>query len=681
MAEGASHASTDSDAYRPDIDGLRAVAVLGVVAYHLGLCGGGFVGVDIFFVISGYLITRILIGELASGKLGASNLARFYERRVRRIMPALAVMCVVTYAAAMLWLFPEDLIEFGRSLQSVAVFISNIHFQRKTGYFDGAADEKPLLHTWSLAVEEQYYLLFPLALWMVWHWRGPAAAFAVCLIVALGSLAYAEIQVRSTPEIAFFSTPSRMWELLTGALLAMVREQLPATRVLRETMAVAGAVMVGWSYATYSSATSFPGLGAVVPVLGSALLIAAGAKDLTLVSRVLAAPVLVGIGLISYSVYLWHWPLMVFAKYRFAPLLEQDATTIPTLLFAASLLLGYLSWRFVEQPFRRPPLTRRSSSRTFAVQTALILVMVVAGVALSRLGGLSGRWPDDVLLILNQKAAAKGSELPNCRPARPERFEQIRVCKPAGSGSETAEAVLLWGDSHAAMLKDALVQYAGKEQAILSAVSPGCPPLADVVLNHRTRRDKCRSHNAAVLEYLAQVRPRVSIVILVARWTYYAGGARSAIERRQDVILGEGDGKDAPLVLQEKLTATLRSLLKHVDRIVLLAPFPESQRPVAVSIARAHAWGHPPITTEVPSAVTRRQASSLEALENAVRIDPLRIKLESPLSYFCDPQACDFAGADGRPLFTDTNHLSASGIARIAPLLESMLAASWAKER
>lgn len=675
MTDGAGHVRTNFDAYRPDIDGLRAVAVLGVVAFHLGFNGGGFVGVDIFFVISGFLITGILIDELASGKPGTAILARFYERRVRRIAPALIAMCLITYVAAVIWLFPEDLKEFGRSLQSVAIFVSNFHFQRKTGYFDGVAEEKPLLHTWSLAVEEQYYILFPLALWAFWRWRGPAAALIACLAVAFFSLIYAEIQVRATPEIAFFSTPSRIWELLAGALLAMTRERLPATRSVREALATLGAVLIAWPYAMYSSATTFPGISAAVPVLGSGLLIAAGVKGTTLISRLLATPVLVGVGLISYSVYLWHWPLMVFAKYRFGSTLEQHSTSIPALLFVSSLLLGYLSWRFVEQPFRRPS-PRQPRFQVFAIQTLLTLLMVLAGMALIRLHGLPGRWPQDVLALLQPEVAERASHLSFCHPATPERYQQIRICGADAGTSPSGNAIMLWGDSHAGVLSDALVRRAGKHPAILTAISAACPPLAGVVLGGRSRSDRCRHHNEMVLDYLAQEKTRVSTVMLVARWAYYAEGTRMPFEPGQPVILGDGKVKDAPQVLQHQLAETLRRLLMHVDNIVILAPPPEFDRPIAVSLARARIWGDPPLDKQSRSSVNRRQKSALDALHKAAQIEPRRIKVISPLSYFCDTQSCSFADDDGRPLFSDTNHLSEVGIARLMPLLEEILASS-----
>lgn len=666
----------NSGNYRSDIDGLRAVAVLGVLTYHLGLNGGGFVGVDIFFVISGFLITQILLGELASGRPGHAILTRFYMRRIRRIVPALLAVCALSCVAAVLWLFPADLREFGLSLQSVAIFVANFHFQRKTGYFDGAADEKPLLHTWSLAVEEQYYLLFPLALWMIWRWRAPAMAFAVCLIVAIGSLAYAEIKVRSMPDVAFFSTPARIWELLAGALLAMDRPRLAVTRTLREALAAAGALLIVWSYTQYSPATPFPGLGAVIPVLGAVLLIATGANGKTVVSRFLATPVLVGIGLISYSVYLWHWPLIVFTKYRFGPLLEQHTAPISAGLFAASLLLGYLSWRFVEQPFRRPsPRQGRAHiAHIFAYQASIMVIMVLAGVGLSRLDKYIGRWPESVLAFVSTRAHTSTSQKSDCRHAGPGDFKQIQICGSAARTGDTPSQILLWGDSHAAMLKNAVEQLARKDQSILMAISAGCPPLLDIELGGRGRSDKCQHRNSIVIDYLKKARPRISTVLLVARWPYYSEGTRMPFETGQGVNIGNGEVKDPHRVLQEQLAATLRTLLLYVDDVVLMAPFPEFDRPVALGIARARAWGHPLPDKQSRSAVSLRQKSSLEALENAVAINPRRIKLVSPLTYFCDRAVCDYADADGRALFADTNHLSALGSSRISPLLDKLLA-------
>lgn len=661
--------------YRPDIDGLRAIAVLGVVTFHLGLNGGGFVGVDVFFVISGYLITQILVEELSSGETAKVILARFYERRIRRILPALVAMCSVTFVAATVWLFPEDLKEFGRSLQSVAAFISNFYFQRKTGYFDGAADEKPLLHTWSLAVEEQFYLLFPLALLLIWNLRGKSAALKASLAVAAASLAYSEFYVRSSPEQAFFSTPARIWELLIGALLALAYDRLPTSRALRESMASVGILLILTAFVIYSPATSFPGTSATLPVFGSALLIAAGAHGQTFASRLLAIRAFVGLGLISYSVYLWHWPLIVFAKYRFAPLLEQHAIPMAALLFSLSLLLGYLSWRYVEQPFRKPKHEARRGN-VFTAQVLTIVVMVLAGVTLSRLDGLPDRWPRDVLAILHSDPAGQDVKPVTCRQVADWEQGHIELCNGSGAVASNSHTVLLWGDSHARVFSAALAPHVGHSQTFVRAAIDACPPLMDVRLGGRRRSEYCLNHNRSVIRYLSQSERRVSTAVLVARWPVYSEGTRMPFEDGQPVVLGYGDLDDGRLVVEDQLKATLRALLQHVDTVVLMAPLPEFSHPVAESLARTYAWGHPPLLNETRASVARRQASSIRALEAATSVDPMRVHLISPLSFFCDQQICRHSDGDGQPLFYDTNHLNSAGIAHVAPLVKSVLSSN-----
>ena len=662
-------ATARTTGYRPDIDGLRAVAVLAVVAYHLGLGAGGYVGVDIFFVISGFLITRILAGEMAAGTFGWRSIARFYERRIRRIAPALTAVCAVTTIFSLLVLFPEDLKEFGRSLESVAIFISNIHFQRKTGYFDGAADEKPLLHTWSLAVEEQYYLAFPLLLWFVWRLGGRQAAVLVCLAVAALSLIYGEMFVRADAAQAFFSTPARIWELLAGAVLALSHDRLPSARIVREGMALAGMALIALTLTTYTPETAFPGLGAVFPVAGSALIIAAGAKGANAVSYLLRAAPLVGVGLISYSVYLWHWPILVLAKYRFGPLLEAHPVAASCVLFVLSLGAGYLSWRFVEQPFRKPaPQDRQRPA--FVAQAIAMIASVGAGAALAATHGLPGRWPAETMALIDPRPTKVQPRGMDCRPAAAGAPSHVLVCGAPGGDLLSKPMILLWGDSHAAMLRGTFARSAPDGVVLATSIIAGCPPLSGVVLGGRDRSERCRVANAQTLAYVAQAGRRISRIILVARWPYYAEGTRMRFEQGQRVDLGGAPGETPGAVLTALLGRTVTSLLAHVDHIVILAPFPEFDRAVATSLAKAHAWGHPPPDDPSRLAVERRQRTALAAIAAARALAPERITIVSPLPLFCRAGSCPATDADGTPLYRDTNHLSARGLERVTRLFK-----------
>ena len=334
-----------TDRYRRDIDGLRAVAILPVLLFHAHVPGfsGGYVGVDIFFVISGYLITGIIAREVDQGRF---SILRFYERRFRRIMPALALMMLAVLAASA-WLYlPADLASVPKSALAATLFVSNLWFFTDTGYFAGGADVKPLLHTWSLAVEEQYYIGFPVLLMLLAR-AGSRWRSAIVATLALLSLSLSVFMQRDTSGFAFYLLPTRAWELFAGALLALGCIPAIRQRWKREAIAWGGMAAIMLAVACYDRDTLFPGIAAMAPVLGAAALIHAAPG--TRAARLLGCPPLVGVGLISYSLYLWHWPLIVFTEYATdMPLAGYTRIAV----IAAALIAALVSWRFVERPFR-----------------------------------------------------------------------------------------------------------------------------------------------------------------------------------------------------------------------------------------------------------------------------------------------------------------------------------------
>ncbi|MEX2468298.1 MAG: acyltransferase, partial [Pseudohongiellaceae bacterium] len=331
--------------YRREVDGLRAVAVIPVIFFHAGfeLFQGGYVGVDVFFVISGYLITALILKEKEEGRF---SLLEFYERRVRRIIPALFLVMMCCIPFAVLWMAPEQLKAFSQSVLAMSLFASNILFWRESGYFDTAAEEKPLLHTWSLAVEEQYYLFFPLFIMLFWF-LGRGGLARLTAAVAFISLLLAEYGWRYEPDANFYLLPTRAWELFVGALCAFYSfGKAPRNS---EPLALLGLAGILLAIFFYSEATPFPSVYALAPVLGAALIILYGGQA-TVVGRLLSTPLPVAIGLISYSAYLWHQPLFAFARIR-SP--GDPGVSLMLALSGASLLLATLSWRYVEIPFRR----------------------------------------------------------------------------------------------------------------------------------------------------------------------------------------------------------------------------------------------------------------------------------------------------------------------------------------
>ncbi|MCF7969083.1 MAG: acyltransferase [Methylococcaceae bacterium] len=335
--------------YRREIDGLRALAVLPVILFHAGFerFSGGFVGVDVFFVISGYLITTIILAELEQGKFSIVN---FYERRARRILPALFLVMLVCIPFAWLYLPSPEYKDFSQSLVAVSVFASNILFWRESGYFDTAAELKPLLHTWSLAVEEQYYVLFPPVLMLFWR-LGKRWILVMLGLVFVASLAVAEWAAYAKPAAAFYLLPTRGWELLVGAFAAFYLSKASRkgfSKAVGEVGGWLGVTLILYAVFACSKATPFPGLYALVPTLGAVLVILFATQQTT-VGKFIGNKVFVGVGVISYSAYLWHQPLFAFAKQRS---LTEPSHIVFLILSALTLLLAYLSWRYVETPFR-----------------------------------------------------------------------------------------------------------------------------------------------------------------------------------------------------------------------------------------------------------------------------------------------------------------------------------------
>ena len=503
--------------YRPEVDGLRALAVLPVVLYHAGvpLFSGGFVGVDVFFVISGYLITSIILAELARGEF---SLVRFYERRARRILPALTVMMLACLPMAWLWLDPLDLKAFAKSLVAVPLFSSNVLFWMESGYFEGEADLKPLIHTWTLGVEEQYYVLIPL--WLMLTWR-LGLRFRVLSLAAMAaaSLAWAEYGAQQASNGAFFLLPARAWELLVGSFVAFYASARPrhaeSDGLVHQGFAAVGLGLLAWAFFTFDRSTPFPGLHALVPTLGAALLILfAGAN--TWVGRLLTTRPLVFIGLISYSAYLWHQPLLAFARHR--SLVPPPLTEL-LLVAAASLVIAWLSWRYVERPFRqRQGFSRRQVFSYGALASVLFITVGVGGYL--TYGFARPAVPNPSL--------AQAFEDPTVRAECDRDYRGdgwgIGLCffgAPAKSG---AADVAVFGDSHSEAMLPAFDE-AGRRLGLSIAHLGvgGCPPLlgVDVAVGNYgpgACADLARRQLAYVREH------GIKRVVLVARWSLYTDG-------------------------------------------------------------------------------------------------------------------------------------------------------------
>ncbi len=404
--------------YRPEIDGFRAFAIIPVVLFHAGFdwLSGGYLGVDIFFVISGYLITSLILKEKECGNF---TLLNFWERRARRILPALCFMVLICIPLGWLLFLPKELWEFQESVGSVALFLSNHLFLDQSGYFDTAAERKPLLHTWSLAVEEQFYLLFPLLFLVLW--RSRILFFLVVSAIVVASLALAHWLSFEKPAAAFYLLPTRAWELCIGALLAIWlhhrASRQPESNAVASIAAIGGLILVVLCFFAYTPATPSPSLYTLVPVFGAALVIA-GANSENVVGRFLGLPLLVGVGLISFSLYLWHQPVFAFARVQSLNTLAPGQICF---LLVCILVLAYFSWRWIEKPFR--------NRNTVSSRTLVLILFVISGFYVFL--GLSG---------YNTKKEFR----------KMERIEYVPSANPS---------VMLLGDSHASHLLPGLEKF------------------------------------------------------------------------------------------------------------------------------------------------------------------------------------------------------------------------------
>lgn len=455
--------------YRSEIDGLRALAVLPVILFHAGfdMFSGGFVGVDVFFVISGYLITTIIINELEEGQF---SILGFYERRARRILPALFFVMVVCLPVAWLWMMPSDLVKFGESMVAVATFVSNIFFWKESGYFATASELTPLLHTWSLAVEEQFYILYPLLLFILWR-TGISWVTFVLFFIFFVSLGLAEWASVNYPSPNFYLLPSRGWELLIGGLTAIYLKYNCYLKSLsvNQFFSLLGFAMIVFSIIFFEKSTPFPSLYALVPTLGTSLLILTAVEN-TLMHRFLSIKPIVGLGLLSYSAYLWHQPLLAFSRYRFS-----DQLSGPLLfgLCVASVMAAWFSWSYVEKPFRNKE--KFSRKQIFQLSVIGLVFFALIGSVIIHYEGFKNRSSAAHELSKKLEWPAQRNVSSGCRS----KFGGDQYC--VVSDSSKPISMLLIGDSHANHFfvgLDNVLKPQGDNLLMLGA--GGCPPLLDV---------------------------------------------------------------------------------------------------------------------------------------------------------------------------------------------------------
>ncbi|MGY2223635.1 acyltransferase family protein [Pseudomonas gingeri] len=642
-------------AYRKDIDGLRAVAVIAVVLFHFDVPGftGGFVGVDVFFVISGYLITSIIWRERQDGRF---SLVEFWSRRARRILPALFVMMLASLVAGWFLLAPKDYDELGRSVHYQVIFTSNLLFARQDGYFETASDLKPLLHTWSLSIEEQFYVIFPLLLMLLSsrlkYWR------MGLFLLLLMSFAMSQWTLGLSPQKAFYLLPMRAWELLAGVVLAVMPVGQRISLIKAQAVSAFSLGLILLAVFAYDSGTSFPGAAALLPVVGAAGLIWANGQQATLVGKVLGSRLLVGVGLISYSWYLWHWPVLVFGKY--ASVYGLGAWGLAG-LFILSLVLSYGSWRFVEVPFRE--------RRLLAGRRQILLVSGVAILGLGLLGKSLG-WAAGVPWRLSPQAlqyAQARTWSPELMSCLSDDKKRDRPFCHFGPQPQAARA-LVWGDSHAAALIPALEDEARKHGVnITHAAYSGCLPFS-----RSESTPGCARFNQRVARALDE--EKYSDVVLVGRWSLYVYGQRSGDTgpALMDPATGKYDRAVAERRFAEGMGNLVRQLRGAGHRVWLVKEVPLQDFSVPYRLSRLAMVGLPINSEGIALAEHLKRQAYIDALFVQLADADPEVELLDPAPKLCDAIAGCRVELDGRSLYSDDNHLSDVGSRYVEAFLEPL---------
>ena len=636
--------------YRPEIDGLRAISVISVVLYHFDISAvkGGFIGVDVFFVISGYLITGIIAKSIAGNSLTIKD---FYVRRIKRIIPAYFAMVAATLIAGIIFLIPTDLINLSKSAISTALFFSNIYFWISSGdYFATPAENQPLLHMWSLSVEEQFYIFFPIILSVLMRFFQIRIVHIALLFGLIFSFFLSVWAVENAHVAAFFLLPSRAWELLIGSVLAMrIIPQIQLTPV-NEVIGLLGIGLIMLSVFFIDTTTPFPGFGALAPCFGAAMVIFANNKHLTFSGKLLSNPVLVFFGLISYSLYLWHWPIVVFAKYI---VVDEPSLTLRLALIALSVLVAWLSLLFIERPFRSGHLIRKEANILLAGAGSLIAIAIV-GFVFKESSGFPNRMPQDVLTLLETKGHY-GEERSACH-----NIYSKGISTPCTLGAPDIEPTLaLVGDSHTGAIGVAFFDRAKRfERSGFQFSEQGwCPSPGYIKWGEAKKYERMNER----FESFLSSHPTVNQIYLVCYWDQ-AISENKYYSSNGTIVSG-----------QEAFATSLDALFKKnpkIDFITMYAP-PVYKKFGKDANARRMLYTDSNFGS-IPTSEYLNNRNLYKTTIDQLTQRNTNFHALDPKDYICDEIACKDIVA-GQFMYRDSNHLSSDGAISVAPIFDHFL--------
>lgn len=645
MNQDFSHLQRSFD-YRPDIDGLRALAVIPVILFHAGLgFPGGYVGVDIFFVISGYLITSIIIREMMKGDF---TYLGFWERRIRRIFPPAILVTFFSVIFGTWALLPDPFADLGKAGIAQLTMVANFYFWQQDGYFAGHSDLEPLLHMWSLAVEEQFYFLFPILLLALTK-RGEATTRKVLIGITILSLLWSFYGVINFQMATFYLLPARAWELSIGSLLALLPLRPLKRAGARTGLATLGLTLILWSIFAYDLTTPFPGLAAIPPCLGTALLIHAHQGGSSFIGRLLSLSPVVFIGKISFSLYLWHWPLLVYGRHLS---ISEMSLTMRITLVIISFVLAILTWMFVETPFRkrkigakRPQLFRLFGWSTIILITAFTILYKADGFP-SRFKGETAHFAEVSMETVHAKDLRKP-------------FTDLPILLL--DSESKPQPFLLWGDSHSRGMVTLFRALCEKNNTNGYYASRSSTP-SILNVNFLPEDDSLAPHNDLILEKIDS--HQIKRVFMVSRWAHYLHRGKHSRENS----LSDRDSTERPseIVLQEALIHTVDELRKRNIEVIIMKQVPLQFRSPPSSLWMAQRFGYDP--RETGATIAEHRTHQLE-------VDHILDSLAQPGVTILDPLPL-LSHENGRTkvhdgekiLYSDNNHLSKDGVMSLQPL-------------
>lgn len=653
-----------STSYRPEIDGLRAIAVLAVILFHFNssLLPGGYMGVDVFFVISGYLITALIKKDIDNNQF---KLSEFYLRRIKRIIPALYILLLVVTVVAVLILLPTDLKDYGRSLLSQSLFSSNIYFYFKSDYFDTPSLLKPILHTWSLSVEEQFYIFYPILLVMLFKL---SRKYTVCILLLLFllSLTACYCIYDHNQNAVFYLSPFRSWQLILGAMLNFVPVKAkPLNKSLAGIIAWIGLLAIFYSFVFLSKNVPMHGMSSIIPTIGTALMIIGNSNKITSAGLILTNRPVNFTGRISYSLYLWHWPLIVFYTYVLG---DHISVISGCCIFAANYLLAFLSYRYIETPFRHTNFLKKPLA-FFLLTIAGAVFFLVAGYMINSRNGLPGRFSPAI-----KKMLLEAAERPGCMPRIVyNRHHEMKYINRCDTDQVTSPGILVWGDSHSGMLQPVLKVLSDKYKEKFAFYN--CPSALNVFLAYKDpsyEKSPCYQSNKEIISFIKN--NHIKCVLFASSWSQYTEGRELKMEGAgendklyADSLTTHFSTDDAKRVFQSKITYTVNLLTRLNVDVWIMEQVPQHEFWAPNEIAKRKVYNQD--TTRIGRVLSDhlKRQSFVNGIFKQLNKDK-HVHLLDPAPYFITGKNFLTVYKNGKSLYLDYNHLSVAGTHLLEPM-------------